>query len=219
MRRHLMILILIFLLAVSEIHASGTLKKFSISLEPTGILAIGGHYNDSTKLNEALNVGLGLELGLRYEINENVYANVAYSYDWLSVKEDYRPFDYEHRNPAFEMQALSLNGFFFLKSGFFIEPYLTLGAGVSFWKFSGDALGVGVWSAPGNPEESFSDSSPLLNIGVGVEVFAWSHFVFCCEVKYNYLFSKNQTKFGTDDFTQQDFLTLSIGVIFNLGKK
>ncbi len=219
MRKHLIFLILTLLMAGGKIQASETLKKFSITLKPTGVLAIDGYYNDYTKLKDVLNLGLGLGLGLRYEINGNIYVDAGYSYNWLSVKEEYRPFAYEHQNPAFEMQTLSLNGSFFLKSGFFIEPYLTLGAGVSFWKFSEDTLGVGVWPAPGNPEESFSDSSPLLNIGVGIEVFAFSHFAFICEVKYNYLFSKNEIKFGTDDFTQQDFLTLSIGVIFNLRKK
>ncbi|MBN1222286.1 MAG: outer membrane beta-barrel protein [Candidatus Aminicenantes bacterium] len=218
MRKHVITLLLSFVMIGGTVEASDLFKKFHITVKPTGLLALSGYYNDSTKLREAVNPGLGFGVGFRYELSNNVYLDFGYSYNWLSVKEDYRLFDYQHQMPAFEMQNFVLNGNFYLKSGYFIEPYLTLGGGISYWKFSQDTFGSGVWPAPGNSEESFSDISPLLNIGLGVEVFAFKLFSIVCEVKYNYLFSRNPAKFKTDDFTQQDYLTLHLGVVFRFGK-
>lgn len=219
MKKRVIWLAMILLMAVIETRAAEFYKKFSIALKPTGIFAISGQFTDSVKLKDVLSTGLGLGMGLRYEINENIYIDAGYSYDWIPLKEENRPYPYKDQMPAFDMQIYSLNGTFFLKSGYFIEPFLTVGAGLSSWKFSEDTLGTGVWPAPGNFAENFSDSSFLLNVGLGAEGILWRHFSIFVEVKYNYLFSRNVGKFGTDDFTQQDFLTIGLGIIFNFVRK
>jgi opacity protein-like surface antigen len=214
----------IITLLISLVMMGGTAKaydifdKIHITIKPGGILSIDGSYNDTSKLREVVNPGLGLGLGFRYKIGDNIYLDFGYSYNWLAVKEDFRPFDYQHQKPAFEMHNFCLNGDFYLASGYFIEPYLTLGVGISSWKFSQNTLGADAWEAPGNSSESFSDISPLVNIGLGLEMYAFSKISIIGEVKYNYLFSRDVDKFGTDDFTQQDYLTVNLGLIFRFGK-
>jgi len=218
MRKHVITLLVSFVAMGGTAIASDLFDKVHIMIKPAGSLAIDGHFNDTTKLRETLNPGLGIGLGFRYKIGDNTYLDFSYSYNWLAVKEEFRPFDYQHQTPAFEMHNFCLNGNFYLASGYFIEPYLTLGAGISSWKFSRKILGADAWQAPGNSSESFSDISPLVNIGLGLEVYAFSKISIIGEVKYNYLFSRNVDKFGTDDFTQQDYLTVNLGFIFRFGK-
>lgn len=204
---------------ISGVEASDFLNKFSIKLSPGGIFALGGNFNDTEKLRKELNFGLGLGGGLRYKINENIFIDAGYIFNWMSIKEDKRPFAYKEQSPAFNLQMFTLNGTFFLKSGYIVEPYLTLGCAICPWKFSEDAIGGGAWPAPGKPDNDFSNTSLGLNIGLGVECYLFSIFSVFVEVKYHYVYTRDVEKFGTDDFTEQDFLGVSIGLIHYFGKK
>lgn len=218
MYKRLISLIVLFPVIFSGLRASDSGNKFSISIAPAGILSCGGNYSDQYKLRQVVNVGVGLEPRLRYKINENMYLGAGYAFKWMSVKDGYEPYAYKENSPSFIMQSLTLNGTFYLMSGYVIEPYFSLGVGLYPWKFSGSILGGETWSAPGNPEESFSDTSIGLNIGLGIEMFAWKHFSIMGEVKYIYVFAKNEAKFATDDFTEQDFIGVNIGIIYYFGK-
>jgi opacity protein-like surface antigen len=200
-------------------QASSIANKFSLRLNPGGMLAISGRYNDTSKLKDIVSLGPGLGAGLRYEVSPNFYLDAGYAYTVLPVKTGQKPFDFRHTTSYFGLSAMTLNALFFLKSGFQIEPYLTLGGGIYPWKFREKIFDGKLWNAPGKPQNRFSDSSIGLNVGLGVEVFVWVHFSVITEFRYLYLFSRNPAKFGTDDFTQQDFLGASIGIIYYLNKK
>lgn len=204
---------------ISGIRASDFLNKFSIGLNSGGILAIDGNYNDTEKLRKVVNIGLGLGAELRYKINENIFIDAGYIFNWMSIKGDKKPFAYKEKSPAFNLQMFTLNGTFFLKSGYLVEPYFTLGCGICPWKFSEDAIWGEAWPAPGIPERSFSKTSLGLNIGLGVECYFFSMISVFAEIKYHYIFSRDVEKFGTDDFTEQDFLGVITGLIFYFGKK
>jgi opacity protein-like surface antigen len=204
---------------VSGIRASDFLNKFSIRISPGGMLALGGNYNDTEKLSAVVNIGVGLNAALRYEISENIFIDVGYKFTWMSIKGDKKPFAYKEKSPAFNMQMFTLNGTFFLKSGYTVEPYFTLGCGICPWRFSEDSLWGEAWPAPGKPDESFSKTSLGLDIGLGVESYLFSIFSAFVEIKYYYIFSRDVEKFGTDDFNEQDFLGINIGIIFSFGKK
>jgi opacity protein-like surface antigen len=204
---------------ISAARASDFLNKFSIKLTPAGIFAVDGNYNDTDKLKQVVNIGLGFGVTLRYEINENIYIDAGYVFNWMSIKGDKKPFAYKEESPAFNLQMFTLNTSFFLKSGYLIEPYLTLGCGIYPWKFSKDPIWGETWPALGNPDERFSNTSFGLNVGLGLESYIFSLFSISAEVKYHYVFSRDPAKFGTDDFTQQDFLAVSIGLTYNFKKK
>jgi len=214
MLKRMICLILFLTMFISGVNASSFLNKLSLSLRPYGIFTLGGNYSDTEKLRDILNIGIGLGLSLRYEISENFYIDTGYIYNWISVKKDKKPFIYKEESPAFNLTMFTFNGTFFLKSGYRVEPYLTLGCSMCPWRFSESPIGGKAWPAPGRPEESFSNTDFSLNIGIGVEVFTWAHMSIISEVKYHYLFAKDEIKFGTDDYTEQDFLIISIGLIY-----
>lgn len=219
MIKRMICLIVALPMIISGVRASDFLNKFSIRLSPGGILAIDGNYNDTEKLKEVVNIGLGFGGGFRYKINENIFIDASYIFNWMSIKGDKEPFAYKEKSPAFNLQMFTLNGTFFLKSDYMVEPYFTFGCGICPWKFSEDAIWGEAWLAPGKPDESFSNTSLGLNIGLGIESYFFSRFSVFAEIKYHYVFSRDVEKFGTDDFTEQDFLGLSIGLIFYFGKK
>jgi opacity protein-like surface antigen len=204
---------------VSGLAASDLGKRLSIRFAPGGIMALGGSYSDTAKLSNVVNLGAGLSLGLRYQMNEDFILELGYDFCWLSVKGDSQPFAYKEQNPALNLQMLTVNGIFFLMSGYRLEPYLTLGAGLYPWEFSQVPIWGSPWPGPAKPEENFSDLSPAINIGLGVDAPLSSKLALFAELKYHYIFSRNPGKFGTDDFTQQDFLGLSLGFTFSFGGK
>jgi opacity protein-like surface antigen len=208
-----------FPIFTTGIQASSLINKLSIRLNPGVMLALRGNYNDTEKLSDIVNIGLGGGAGFRYEVNENFYIDAAYTYNWMSVKQEKRPFDYRRTNSYLDLSSFTLNVALYLKSGYNIEPYVTLGCGIYPWKFSEDAFGGKVWGVPGGSQDSFSDSSFGLNFGLGIEVFVWTHLSIIAEVRYTYIFSRDIVKFRTDDFTQQDFLGASIGIIYYFGKE
>ena len=182
-------------------------------------MALGGSYSDTEKLNKVVNPGASLGLGLRYQMNDNFILELGYDFCWLSVKGDNQPFAYKEKNPALNLQMLTVNGIFFLMSGYRLEPYLTLGAGLYPWEFSQVPIWGSPWPAPAKPKESFSNHSLAFNIGLGVDAPLSSKLAVFAELKYHYIFSRNPGKFGTDDFTQQDFLGLNMGFTYSFGGK
>lgn len=195
-------------------RAADFADRFSLSLNPAGILALAGHYSDSDKLNDVVNIGLGLDLRLRYRLHPNVYFVAGAGYFWMSVKQAYRPFAYREKHPALILPMISAEWMFYLKSGYAVEPYLRLGGFYSPWRFVSNGLGGETWPAIANPSNEFSDKSWGLSSALGVEVYVWKKISVFGELKYYYLFSRNPEKFGTDDFNQQDFLGVNLGFIF-----
>jgi len=216
MRRWLVILAAVPALA-SGLASSDLSRRLSFRLAPGGFMALGGHYNDAQKLSQVVNLGAGLGLGLRYELSQNLLLELGADFCWLPVKEDCRPFAYKENNPALNLQMLTVNGLFFLMSGYRLEPYIALGAGLYPWEFSQVPIWGSPWPAPAKPDESFSGRSLGLSVGLGVDAALSSKLGLFLEVKYHYVFSRNPGKFGTDDFTQQDFLGLNIGLSYRFG--
>lgn len=200
--------------AVPPPAAADFAERFSLCVNPTGLFALGGSYSDTNKLNDVLNIGVGLDVRGRFKLSSNLYLLVGGGYYWLPVKSQYRPFAYREKLPAMVLPMISAEWMCYLKSGYMVEPYLKLGGFFSPWRFVANGLGGGTWPALANPTEKFSDNSWGLTSAFGVEVYVWRKISVFGEVKYYYLFSRNPGKFGTDDFSEQDFLGINLGFIF-----
>jgi len=211
--------IILLLTTAVPAQAAGFADRFSLRAGPGGLMALSGQYTDSTKLGKAVNIGAQFGGGLRYRFNDYLAAEARYAFGWMPVKKAERPYAYKEGHPAFNLQMLTLNGMLFLSSGYKFDPYLTAGVGIYPWMFSGTALGGEAWPAPGNRENSFSALSPGLNAGAGVDIFLFAKCFLFAEVQYHYVFARNVGKLGTDDFTQQDFLGLNVGLVFKFGKR
>lgn len=208
-----------FMIIAPGVGEAGFLNRLGLSLNPGTVLALHGNYSDSKKLKDMVIPGAGLGLIFRYKINENLFIDAGYSYNWLFIKKDERPSAYEADKPAFVLPMYTVNGTYFLVSGRTIEPYLTLGGGLYPWRLSSEAIRGEIWSAPENTEEKFSKSSLGLNGGLGVEVRLWSTLAVFAEATYLYLFAKDEEKFGTGDFANQGFVGVRLGVTLYFGRK
>jgi opacity protein-like surface antigen len=219
MRKFLCTLIIVILIgAATELRSDGFFDRTNIRLFPGAYFALDGHYNDAYKLRKVLNLGVNGGLGIRFGLTNNTFLELSASETWLPVKKEFRPFSYKEKHPALIMPMYFLNWVFYYKSNYAAEPYLTFGAGISPWKFTRGGLFSRPWKAPANSEENFSDTSFGLNVGLGLEVFLFQKISVFTEAKYYYFFTRNVPKFGTDDFNQQDFLGINLGVIFYFKK-
>jgi hypothetical protein len=219
MSKRTVLLLAAFLAVSSQGSAAGPLDRWSFRLSPGGVMPLGGQYNDTTKLIKVVSIGAGLTGGLRYKVSDYFYLGADYGLNWMQAKHDYRPFDYKEMGPALNVMMLTVNSTFILSTGFGINPYLTLGAGLYPWRFSQKPLWGDPWPAPADPTRTFAMSSFGLNTGLGAEKHVSSRLAVFVEVIYHYVFSRNPARFGTDDFNEQDFLGLNIGLSFDLGKK
>ncbi len=201
--------------------ASGFADRFSLRLSPGGILPLGGRFSDAVKLGKAVGMGFGLSAGVRFKVNDYVFLDAGYAFDWMGVKKDYQPTAYkvEGQTPALHLGMITLNGTILLSTGYALAPYVTLGAGMYPWRFSARAFGGETWPAPSKPQNAFASTDFGLNAGLGVETWLVSKFLIFAEIKYHYVFARHVDKFGTDDFNQQDFLALNIGLIYRFGHK
>ena len=219
MSKRLIYFLMTFMIIGPGVGEAGWLDRFGLSFNPGTVIALHGNYSDSKKLKDMVIPGAGLGLILRCKINENLFIDAGYSYNWLFIKEEARPSAYESDKPAFVLPMYTVNGTFFLVSGHSLEPYVTLGGGLYPWRFSSEAIRGEIWAAPDNTEEEFSKSSLGLNGGFGVELRLWSKLAVFAEATYLYLFAGDEEKFGTSAFNNQGLLGIRLGLTFYFGQK
>jgi len=221
MKNRMIAILAALLLTVSASGASNFSDRFSLRLSPGGLLPVGGQFSDSVKLSKAVRIGFGLNVGLRYKVNDYFYLDAGYTFDWMGVKRSYQPTEYkvEGQTPALHLSMITLNSTFFLSTGYALAPYVTIGAGMFPWRFTQRAFGGKTWPAPSKPENEFASTDFGLNCGLGVETYLASRCMIFAELKYHYVFARHPAKFGTDDFTQQDFLGLNIGLVYHFRGK
>ncbi|OGD20958.1 MAG: hypothetical protein A2W03_07560 [Candidatus Aminicenantes bacterium RBG_16_63_16] len=215
----LVLLAMIFLASTNGLGAAGLFDNFSFRVSPGGMFNLGGSYTDTSKFRDIVDLGGGLNIGLRYQVSKNVYLDAACGYTIMSVKSAQKPFAFRHSSSYFDMASATLNAALYLKSGYAMEPYLTLGGGLYPWSFRSGMFGGKTWPAPSKPQAGLRDTSLGLNFGLGVEANVLIHLTAVFEIRYTYLFSRNVARFGTDDFTQTDFLGINLGVIYYFKRK
>ncbi len=221
MKKRTLIAAALLLAAALPAGASGFAERFSLRLSPGGILPLGGRFSDTYKLGKVTGLGYGLDAALRYKVNDYVYLDAAYAYNWMGIKRSYQPTAYkvEDETPAFHCAMITLNGTVFLSTGYAIAPYVTLGLGLYPWRFTSKAFGGETWPAPSKPQNEFAATDFGLNGGIGAETYLVSRFRVFAEFRYHYVFARDVAKFGTDDWNQQDFVALKIGITYSFGHK
>jgi len=215
----LVLLAVFFLASAGGLGAAGLFDNFSLRVSPGGMFNLGGSYTDARKFRDIVDLGGGLNVGLRYELGKNVYLDAACGYTIMSVKSGQKPYAFRHDNSYFSLASATLNASLFLKSGYAIEPYFTFGGGLYPWAFRSGLLGGKTWPAPSKPQTGLRDSCPGLNFGLGLEANVLVHLSAVFEIRYTYLFSRNVARFGSDDLTQTDFLGINLGVIYYFKRK
>ena len=146
--------------SASWLGASGLFDSFSVRVSPGIMFNLGGRYSDYFKFKDIVDLGGGLNLGLRYEVNKNVYLEAAYGYNVMGAKGGGIPFFFRHGKSYFDMSSVTLNASLYLKSGYPIEPYLTLGGGVYPFYFRSGMFGGMSGRLPPSPRRTFTIRLP-----------------------------------------------------------
>jgi hypothetical protein len=203
-------------LSAQEEGLAGYSRGFSLSLSPNAIMPVKGRYADHASMAKAAPFGMGLELGINYRMFRYLSLSLTAVENWIPIAQDYKTLFYQGQSPAFLLPALSLSAIVHMAVGFPVEPYVRLGGGVSPWRFSGSGFTGETWQAPSRPGNEFSNLSPEMHVGFGIETLRFGRFAVLTELRYTYVFTRDPAKFGTDDFTEQDFLSLHIGLTLHL---
>jgi hypothetical protein len=211
-----MILPLAAVLAAATTSASaGILDRFGIGLQAGTLLSMKGDYNTSATLEKTVLPGAGLGLSLRYRINNSLFIDGGFSYNYMFFRKETRPAKWVSHKPAFVAPLYTLNLTYCLLPGRSVSPFLTAGGGVCPWWFASGASGGELWRAPQDKHETFTKVSRQVNVGLGIEVMLGSKLSVTGEARYYRVFVGRLEKFGA--FGDQDLLGVRLGVTFYFG--
>lgn len=194
--------------------AGGIFDKMAIGFYPGAVTPMEGRYRDSSTVKDMLLTGPGFGFGLRYKLNDHFFVDGNFSYSWMYFKANRRPANYVSDKPAFVVPMYMLNLAYYPMSGGFVEPYITVGGGICPWWFSSKPFGGFLLKSPGNPKKAFTMLSKAVNAGLGFEFMLGRKVSFLAEGKYYRIFARNEKKFGTGMFGNQDVLGLRLGFTF-----
>jgi len=107
-RRIWMSLVIVVLTLAISMNGYALTDKLSLKFSPSGIFTLGGRYSDQAKLRELVGLGIGLELGLRYELHNNVYFDFSCRGSWLPVQARRKPLAYQNNSPDSGQQNHSM---------------------------------------------------------------------------------------------------------------
>lgn len=195
----------------------------SYAIDKTGLFGIGvngalslpasGDLTADSSLSDFFDAGPRFGLFVNYTPTSAMTVQAGFNYGFMKIKDEANmTVDME---PHFVTPEVYLSGKFnlgsFIKSETnFLNPYLSAGPSLVFWKFTDDGAG-------GDPlvvdNEEFKKTSFGLNFGAGVEGMIARNISVFFEGRYLMIFSEDEEKFGPD-FGNLSTIDLNIGLSY-----
>jgi opacity protein-like surface antigen len=184
-------------------------NTLGISLWTKAYTPIHGSLAQDEKTTDVLKLGPDFGLALRYRLSRSFGFDGTFDFSWMNVAEEYRAEFGE--DPAWVMPQITLNATYHVGPALEskrINPYIQAGFGLYPWRIT--QKGVTGDPALRNGEE-FRKTSFGLNAGLGLEFRATERLALFAAGRYNYVFSKDEEKFGTE-FDNQGFVGFGAGL-------
>ncbi len=184
-------------------------NTFGVSLWTKAYTAIHGSLTQAEKTTDVLQLGPDFGLALRYRLSRSFGLDGTFDFGWMKFEPEHRAEFGE--NPAWVMPQITLNATYHLGPALRsrrLNPYLQGGFGLYPWRIT--QKGVTGDPALRNGQE-FRKTSFGLNAGAGLEYRVTDRLAVFAAGRYNYVFSKDEEKFGSD-FGNQGFLGLGAGL-------
>jgi hypothetical protein len=192
--------------------------RWSARIEPGMMLLMNGAYDGTHDLKDVVLPGAGFGLTMKYRLSRSFFLDFGYSYNWMYFRKEHRPNNHNSEKAAFILPTYTLNGTFYIVPRGIIQPYVTLGGGMSPWWFASKAWGGDYWRSPGDDDLLYWKLSPIVNAGVGLEARLRRRLSVSAEARYVYVFAKDEIRFGTGAIGNQRFFGVRLGVTYYLGR-
>jgi DNA-binding response OmpR family regulator len=189
-------------------------ERMNINVWSSGITSVRGHFGPDVKSTAFLQAGPDFGIAWQYFPRRSFGVQAAYELGWQNVEKAYR--NDAGATPAFVVHQITLSGLYNLIPGSRWRPYVGVGIGLYPFRLSQDGVsGDAEKLANGN---ELKRTSFGLNGNAGVEFSATKRFAIIGSAHYNYLFAKDDQKFGADsNFSDQALFSYGLGLSYHFG--
>jgi opacity protein-like surface antigen len=193
-------------------------EKMNVNLWGNGISSVLGHFGPGIKSTDFLNTGANFGIAWQYFPLRNFGVEAAYELGWQNVANKYR--NTAGQTPAFVVQQITLSGLYNFASvvgpNSRFRPYIGAGIGLYPFRLTQDGISGDVVKLANN--NNFEKTSLGLNGSAGLEFQATNRLSISGGARYNYLFAKDNAKFGADsNFGDQALLSYGLGLSYHIG--
>ncbi len=184
-----------------------------------GNMPLHGNASEDDKLGDVVDFFAFPAVELKYVVMDKAAVAVNFGYGYMPIKDDKKPEGLEDLTPALNLPYVTLNGTFNFGPMMQAEdnklnPFLTAGAGMYMWYFSGNERSEKLYVVgKSGEEEEFKATSLGINVGGGVEYFAMENLAVFGRLNYHMVMMKDEDKFG-EYFDNQGFLMFGAGVTY-----
>ncbi|MCG3119372.1 MAG: hypothetical protein ALAOOOJD_01764 [bacterium] len=189
-------------------------QRMKLNFWGSGLSSVGGSFSSSLKTSDAVKTGASYGLAWQYFPWRSFGVQAGYEFGGMHFKAPSAPGE----TPAFVIHQITVAGIYnfanAIGSSARLRPLINAGVGLYPFRINVDGFsGAAAKLSNGN---EFTKTSFGLNAGAGVEFAATNRFSIYGGARYQYLFAKDEQKFGADaGFGDQRILNYGLGLMYN----
>jgi len=217
--KKLIVILTILVFGGTTAYAMDMSNHIGVGAWAGGNMPLHGNASEDDKLGDVVGFFAFPAVELKYVVMDKAAVAVNFGYGYMPIKDDKKPEGLEDLTPALNLPYVTLNGTFNFGPMMQAEdnklnPFLTAGAGMYMWYFSGNERSEKLYVVgKSGEEEEFKATSLGINVGGGVEYFAMENLAVFGRLNYHMVMMKDEDKFG-EDFGNQGFLMFGAGVTY-----
>lgn len=185
--------------------------KLGVGIDGGLLIPAGGDMTADSSFSDFFGSGIDFGAHINYGIIPELSLQAGFRYSFFKMDDEANgdPDNEPYLNtPQVYLDAILNLASFFNNPDNAFNPYVKAGAGIYFWKITEDGVG-GDAIELGNGDD-LSKTSLGINFGLGVEYFATPNVSIFAEGLYDYIFTKDEDKFG-DDFSNLGDIGIRLG--------
>lgn len=189
-------------------------ERMNLNLWSSGVTSVRGDFQPGVKSADFLQTGPNFGIAWQFFPARRFGVQAAYELNRLNVEKKYR---YEAgETPAFVVHQITLAGLYNFATHSRFRPFAGAGIGLYPFRLAEDGFSSDTEKlANGN---ALKRTSFGLNSNAGVEFLATQRFAIVGNARYNYLFAKDDAKFGADsNFSNQALFSYGLGLSYHFG--
>lgn len=189
-------------------------RHMRVNLWGSGLTAVNGNFSAQLKSKDYLNTGTSFGFDYQYFPARNFAIQAGYQFGRLQFDKQYRS---AGKTPNFVLHQITIAGVYRLSDltgrNAAIRPFVSGGIGLYPFRVTQDGAGGDVVRLENG--NKFQKTSFGLNGSLGLEWAASHQIAISGGARYNYVFSKDEKKFGPD-FNNQGLLNFGVGLSYNI---
>lgn len=216
MKRSIMLFAAIATMGFLSASQAGEIRqeRMNLNLWSSGVTSVRGDFQPGVKSTDFLQTGPGFGIAWQYFPAPRFGVQAAYELSRQNVETKYR---YQAgETPAFVVHQITLAGLYNFTTNSRFRPFAGAGLGLYPFRLAEDGLSSDTEKLANGNE--LKRTSFGLNVDAGLEFLATQRVAIVGNAHYDYLFAKDDQKFGANaNFGDQALLSYGLGLSYRFG--